>query len=46
MSKAIDKNLDKYLEKKPDVSEYKKLYSFDNNFDILKSFNKVFKIII
>ena len=43
LSKAIDKNLDKYLNKKPDISEYKKLYKFNNDLDILNSFNKIFK---
>ena len=42
MSKAIDKNLNKYLEEKPDISQYKELYKFNNDLDILKSFNKVF----
>ena len=42
LSKAIDKNLNKYLEEKPNISQYKELYKFNNDLDILKSFNKVF----
>ena len=43
LSKAIDKNLNKYLEEKPNISQYKELYKFNNDFDILNSFNKIFK---
>ena len=40
--KEIDKNLDKYLIKKPDISKYKDQYSFKDDVDILNSFNKIF----
>ena len=43
LSRAIDKNLNKYLEEKPNISQYKELYKFNNDLDILKSFNKIFK---
>ena len=40
--KEIDKNLNKYLIEKPDISKYKDRYTFKNNNDILNSFNKIF----
>ena len=40
--KEIDKNLSKYLIKKPDISKYKDQYTFKNDNDILNSFNKIF----
>ena len=40
--KEIDKNLIKYLIEKPDISKYKDQYTFKDNNDILKSFNKIF----
>ena len=40
--KEIDKNLNKYLIEKPDISKYKDQYTFKNDKDILNSFNKVF----
>ena len=40
--KEIDKNLNKYLIEKPDISKYKDQYTFKNDNDILKSFNKIF----
>ena len=40
--KEIDKNLNKYLIEKPDISKYKDQYTFKNDNDILNSFNKVF----
>ena len=40
--KEIDKNLNKYLIEKPDISKYKDQYTFKNNNDILKSFIKIF----
>ena len=40
--KEIDKNLNKYLIEKPDISKYKDQYTFKNDSDILNSFNKVF----
>ena len=42
MAKVIDKNLNKYLEEKHDISKYKDQYIFKNNTDILNSFIKVF----
>ena len=42
LSKAIDKNLSAYLEKKSDTSEYNNMYLFENNNDILQSFTDVF----
>ena len=42
LSKAIDKNLSEYLEKKTNVTEYNVMYSFENNDDILQSFTDVF----
>ena len=38
----IDKNLNKYLIEKPDISKYKDQYTFKDNNDILKSFIKIF----
>ena len=38
----IDKNLNKYLEEKPDISKYKDQYMLTNNKDILNSFIKIF----
>ena len=40
--KEIDKNLNKYLIEKPDISKYTDQYSFKNDNDILNSFNKIF----
>ena len=40
--KEIDKNLNKYLIEKPDISKYKDQYTFKNDNDILNSFNKIF----
>ena len=40
--KEIDKNLNKYLIEKPDISKYKDQYAFKNNVDILNSFDKIF----
>ena len=42
LAKAIDKNLNKYLNEKTDISKYKDLYTFKNNVDILNSFIKIF----
>ena len=42
LAKAIDKNLNKYLNEKSDISKYKDLYTFKNNVDILDSFIKIF----
>ena len=40
--KTIDKNLNKYLIEKPDISKYKDQYTFKDNHDILNSFVKIF----
>ena len=40
--KKIDKNLNKYLIEKPDITKYKDQYTFKNDKDILNSFNKIF----
>ena len=40
--KEIDKNLNKYLIEKADISKYKDQYTFKNNNDILNSFIKIF----
>ena len=40
--KEIDKNLNKYLIEKPDISKYKDQYTFKDDKDILNSFNKIF----
>ena len=40
--KEIDKNLNKYLIEKTDISKYKDQYTFKDNKDILNSFNKIF----
>ena len=40
--KEIDKNLNKYLIEKPDISKYKDQYTFKDDSDILNSFNKIF----
>ena len=40
--KEIDKNLNKYLIEKPNISKYKDQYAFKNNVDILNSFIKIF----
>ena len=42
LSRAIDKNLNKYLNEKTDISKYKGQYTFKNNVDILNSFIKIF----
>ena len=39
--KEIDKNLNKYLIEKPDISKYKDQYTFKNDQDILNSFIKI-----
>ena len=41
LAKEIDKNLNKYLGVKPDISKYKDKYTFKDNKDILKSFIKI-----
>ena len=40
--KEIDKNLNKYLIEKPDITKYKDQYTFKDNNDILNSFIKIF----
>ena len=40
--KELDKNLNKYLIEKPDISKYKDQYTFNDNNDILNSFIKIF----
>ena len=40
--KVIDKNLNKYLIEKLDISKYRDQYIFKNDYDILKSFNEIF----
>ena len=40
--KEIDKNLNKYLIEKSDISKYKDQYTFKDNNDILNSFTKIF----
>ena len=40
--KEIDKNLNKYLIEKPDITKYKDRYTFKDNKDILNSFIKIF----
>ena len=40
--KEIDKNLNKYLIEKPDISKYKDQYTFKDNNGILNSFIKIF----
>ena len=42
LAKVIDKNLNKYLNEKSDISKYKDLYTFKDNNDILNSFIKIF----
>ena len=42
LAKEIDKNLNKYLIEKPDISKYKDQYTFKDNNDILNSFIKIF----
>ena len=42
LAKEIDKNLNKYLNEKSDISKYKDLYTFKNNVNILNSFIKIF----
>ena len=42
LARAIDKDLKKCLNEKSDISEYKDLYTFKNNTDILNSFIKIF----
>ena len=42
LAKAIDKNLNKYLEEKTDLSKYKDQYTFKVSVDILNSFIKIF----
>ena len=40
--REIDKNLNKYLIEKPDITKYKDQYTFKNDNDILNSFIKIF----
>ena len=40
--KELDKNLNKYLIEKPDISKYKDQYTFKDNNDIFNSFIKIF----
>ena len=42
LAKAIDKNLNKYLIEKNDISKYKDQYSFKNDTDISNAFNQIF----
>ena len=42
LAKVIDKNLNKYLIEKTDISKYNDLYTFKDDRDILKSFKKMF----
>ena len=44
LAKVIDKNLNKYLIEKPDISKYKDQYTFKSDHDILKSFIKIFNV--
>ena len=46
LAKEIDKNVNKYLNEKSDISKYKDLYTFKNNIDILNSFIKIFNDLI
>ena len=41
LARAIDENLNKYLNKKIDISKYKDQYTFKNNVDILNSSDKI-----
>ena len=41
--KGIDKNLNKCLIEKPDISKYEDQYTFKDNNDILNSFIKILK---
>ena len=43
MSKAFDKNLNKYFNEKEDTSKYDEEYSLKNTNDIVNSFNKIFE---
>ena len=43
MSKAFDKNLNKYFDEKEDTSKYNDTYSLKNTNDIVNSFNKIFE---
>ena len=42
LAKEIDKNLNKNLIEKPDISKYKDQYTFKDNLDILNSFIKIY----
>ena len=42
LARAIDKDLNKHLNEKSDISKYKDLYTFKNNVDILNSFIEIF----
>ena len=42
LAKTVDRNLNKYLIEKPDISKYKNQYTFKNDNDILNSFIKIF----
>ena len=44
LAKEIDKNLNRYLIEKSDISKYKDQYTFKDNRDILKSFKKFFTV--
>ena len=39
----IDKNLNRYLNEKLDISKFKDQYTFNSDIDILNSFSKIFK---
>ena len=43
LSKAFDKNLDKYFDEKEDTSKYNDTNSLKNTNDIVNSFNKIFE---
>ena len=42
LAKEIDKNLNKYLIEKSDISKFKDRYTFKDKYDILNSFKKIF----
>ena len=42
LSKAIDKNRNKYLNQKSDITKYKDQYTFKNDVDISNTFIKIF----
>ena len=43
LSKAFDKNLNKYFDEKEDTSKYNDTYSLKNTNDVVNSFNKIFE---